>query len=51
MVYVWLLMATATLSLAACGANYDAEGARSLPNQAAEFHRALQVDYAAHAST
>ena len=48
--YVRLLMATAALSLAACGANYDAEGARSLPNQGAEFHRALQVDYADLAS-
>lgn len=41
-----VLMATAALSLAACGANYDATGARSLPNQGEEFHRALQVDYA-----
>ncbi len=41
-----VLMATAALSLAACGANYDVEGARSLPNRGSEFHRALQTDYA-----
>lgn len=41
-----VLMATAAFSLAACGANYDANGARSLPNRGGEFHRALQVDYA-----
>ncbi len=40
-----VLMATAALSLAACGANYDVMGARDLPNRGAEFHRALQTDY------
>lgn len=41
-----VLMAAAALSLAACGANYDVEGARSLPNRGSDFHRALQSDYA-----
>lgn len=41
-----VLMATAALSLSACGANYDVNGARSLPNRGEEFHRALQTDYA-----
>ncbi|MDG2242658.1 MAG: OmpA family protein [Rhodospirillaceae bacterium] len=41
-----VMMATATVSLAACGANYDVMGARSLPNRGDEFHRALQTDYA-----
>jgi OOP family OmpA-OmpF porin len=41
-----VLLATAALSLAACGANYDVEGARSLPNRGTDFHRALQTDYA-----
>lgn len=41
-----VLMATAALTLAACGTNYDVEGARSLPNRGSEFHRALQTDYA-----
>lgn len=41
-----VLLATAALSLAACGANYDVNGARSLPNRGEEFHRALQTDYA-----
>ena len=41
-----VLMASAALSLAACGVNYDVMEARSLPNGGAEFHRALQTDYA-----
>ncbi len=41
-----VLMALAALSLAACGVNYDVMEARSLPNGGAEFHRALQTDYA-----
>lgn len=41
-----ILMTTAALSLAACGANYDVDGARSLPNRGDDFHRALQTDYA-----
>lgn len=41
-----VMMATATVSLAACGGNYDVMGARSLPNRGDEFHRALQTDYA-----
>ena len=40
-----VLMATAAISLAACGANYDVMGTRDLPNRGAEFHRALQTDY------
>lgn len=41
-----VLMATAAISLSACGANYDVDAARSLPNRGGEFHRALQTDYA-----
>lgn len=41
-----VLMATAALTLSACGANYDVTGARSLPNRGDDFHRALQTDYA-----
>lgn len=41
-----VMMATAAVSLAACGANYDVMEARSLPNRGGEFHRALQTDYA-----
>ncbi|NKB42804.1 MAG: OmpA family protein [Alphaproteobacteria bacterium] len=41
-----VMMATAALSLTACGANYDVMGARSLPNRGEDFHRALQTDYA-----
>lgn len=41
-----ILMTMAAISLAACGANYDVNGARSLPNRGDEFHRALQTDYA-----
>ena len=41
-----VLMASAAVSLAACGVSYDVMEARSLPNRGAEFHRALQTDYA-----
>ena len=41
-----IMLATAALGLAACGANYDVPGARSLPNRGDDFHRALQNDYA-----
>lgn len=41
-----VMMATAAITLAACGANYDVTGVRSLPNRGDEFHRALQTDYA-----
>lgn len=41
-----VLVASAAVSLAACGVNYDVMEARSLLNRGAEFHRALQPDYA-----
>jgi OmpA-OmpF porin, OOP family len=46
MMFRAVMMATAALSLTACGANYDVIGARSLPNRGDEFHRALQTEYA-----
>lgn len=46
MMFRSVMLATAALTLAACGANYDVTGARSLPNSGDDFHRALQTDYA-----
>jgi len=45
MIFRAVFMTAAALTLAACGASYDVDGTRSLPNKGADFHRALQADY------